>query len=79
MPKAARFADTMISAAVDAMAHSSDPSAPGAALLPPMSDLQSGSTAVAIAVATTAAAEGHARVDLHNPLQQVTEAMWRIQ
>jgi hypothetical protein len=28
---------------------------------------------------TTTAADSHARVNLHNPLQQVTEAMWRIQ
>ena len=55
----------------------SDVSKPGAALLPPMTDLRSVSAAVAIAVATTAAEEGLAQVDLHDPIQQVHDAMWR--
>ena len=35
------------------------------------------SAAVAIAVATTAAEEGLAQVDLHDLIQQVHDAMWR--
>ena len=35
------------------------------------------SAAVAIAVATTAAEEGLAQADLHDPIQQVHQAMWR--
>jgi malate dehydrogenase (oxaloacetate-decarboxylating) len=35
------------------------------------------SAAVGIAVAKAAAAEGLAEVELHDPVQQVHEAMWR--
>ena len=75
--KATRISDRMIAAAADAVARLSDVSKPGAALLPPMTDLRSVSAAVAIAVATTAAEEGLAQVDLHDPIQQVHDAMWR--
>ena len=67
----------MIAAAADAVARMSDATTPGAALLPPMTDLRTVSAAVAIAVATTAAEEGLAQVELHDPIQQVHEAMWR--
>ncbi len=75
--KATRISDRMIAAAADAVARLSDVSKPGAALLPPMTDLRSVSAAVAIAVATTAVEEGLAQVDLHDPIQQVHDAMWR--
>jgi malate dehydrogenase (oxaloacetate-decarboxylating) len=75
--KATRISDRMIAAAADAVARLSDVSKPGAALLPPMTDLRSVSAAVAIAVATTAAEEGLAKVELHDPIQQVHDAMWR--
>ena len=75
--KATRISDRMIAAAADAVARLSDVSKPGAALLPPMTDLRSVSAAVAIAVATTAVDEGLAKVDLHDPIQQVHDAMWR--
>ena len=43
-----------------------------------MTDLRAVSAAVAIAVATTAAAsEGLAQVELDDPIQQVHDAMWR--
>ena len=50
---------------------------PGSALLPPVDELRMVSAAVGIAVAGAAAAEGLAQVELHDPVQQVHEAMWR--
>ena len=55
----------------------SDASAPGAPLLPPMTDLRAVSAAVAIAVAAAAAKEGLAQAELYDPIQQVHDAMWR--
>jgi len=75
--KATRISDRMIAAAADAVAQMSDSTKPGASLLPPMTDLRTVSAAVAIAVATTAVEEGLAQVDLHDPIQQVHDAMWR--
>jgi malate dehydrogenase (oxaloacetate-decarboxylating) len=75
--KATRISDRMIAAAADAVAKLSNASSTGAALLPAMTDLRTVSAAVAIAVATTAAEEGLARAELHDPIQQVYEAMWR--
>jgi len=75
--KARRISDRMIAAAADAVARLSDATTPGAALLPPMDDLRGVSAAVGIAVATTAAEEGLAQVQLHNPIQQIHDAMWR--
>jgi malate dehydrogenase (oxaloacetate-decarboxylating) len=42
-----------------------------------MTDLRTVSASVAIAVATTAAEEGLAQVELHDLIQQVQDAMWR--
>jgi len=75
--KATRISDRMIAAAADAVARLSDASTVGASLLPPMTDLRSVSATVALAVATTAAEEGFARVELHDPIQQIQDAMWR--
>src|SRR6478609_9263324 len=75
--KATRISDRMIAAAAEAVARVSNANTLGAALLPPMDDLRSVSAAVAIAVATTAAEEGLAQADLHDPIQQVHNAMWR--
>ncbi|MGS0687210.1 NAD-dependent malic enzyme [Nakamurella sp. GG22] len=75
--KATRISDRMIAAAADAVAGLSDARTAGASLLPPMTDLRTVSAAVAIAVARTAAEEGLARVELHDPIQQVHAAMWR--
>ena len=77
MVKASRISDGMIAAAADAVARMSDANTRGAALLPPMDDLRTVSAAVAIAVATAAVEEGLARTDLHDPIQQVHDAMWR--
>jgi len=75
--RASRISEKMIAAASDAVARLSDAGAPGAPLLPPMDDLRAVSAAVAIAVATTAVDEGLARAELHDPVQQVHQAMWR--
>ena len=75
--KATRISDGMIAAAADAVAGLSDATAPGSPLLPPMTDLRSVSAAVAVAVATAAVEEGLAQVELHDPIQQVHDAMWR--
>jgi malate dehydrogenase (oxaloacetate-decarboxylating) len=74
---ATRNSDRMIAAAAEAVARTSNAGTIGAALLPPMDDLRSVSAAVAIAVAKTAADEGLAQADLHDPIQQVHDAMWR--
>ena len=67
----------MIAAAADAVAQLSDAATLGAPLLPPMSELRAVSAAVAIAVATAASAEGLARTEIDEPIQQVHDAMWR--
>jgi malate dehydrogenase (oxaloacetate-decarboxylating) len=77
--KARRISDRMIAAAADAVARLSDATTLGAPILPPMTDLRSVSAAVAIAVATTAAKEGLAQAELHDPIQQIHDAMWRPQ
>ena len=75
--RARRISDPMLAAAADAVAELSDTTRPGSALLPPVDDLRLVSAAVGIAVAKAAAAEGLAEVALHDPVQQVHEAMWR--
>jgi malate dehydrogenase (oxaloacetate-decarboxylating) len=67
----------MITAAAYAVAGLTDATSPGAALLPPMTDLRMISTAVAIAVAGAADAQGVAQQPLTNPVEQVRQAMWR--
>ncbi len=75
--RAERVTDSMLAAAADALAHLSDPSMRGAPLLPSVNSLRAVSAAVAVAVATTAAKEGVARVAVDNPIQQVQDTMWR--
>jgi malate dehydrogenase (oxaloacetate-decarboxylating) len=75
--RASRISDRMIAAAADAVAGLSDATTPGAALLPPVTDLRRVSAAVGVAVAVTAAEEGLAGVPIEDPIQQVHQAMWR--
>jgi malate dehydrogenase (oxaloacetate-decarboxylating) len=77
--RATRITDTMISAASTAVAKLADPTTPGAPLLPLMDDLRTVAATVAAAVATAAARDGVARSTIDNPVQQVTDAMWRIE
>ena len=67
----------MIAASAEAVASLAHPDSRGASLLPRVSDLRMVSATVAIAVAKAAAAEGLATKPLHDPVQQVFEAMWR--
>jgi malate dehydrogenase (oxaloacetate-decarboxylating) len=75
--RARRITDEMIAAAADAVAEIADPSGPGAALLPPVTDLRTVSTAVAIAVAQAADKQGLAEQPLSDPVKQIHQAMWR--
>jgi len=68
----------MITAAAQAVASLSDATTRGASLLPPVTDLSTVSATVAIAVAHAAEQEGLAQTTLHNPVQQVQQAMWRL-
>jgi malate dehydrogenase (oxaloacetate-decarboxylating) len=75
--RARRITDEMIAAAADAVATLADPAGPGAALLPPVTDLRTVSAAVAIAVAQTADQQGLAEQPLTDPVKQIHQAMWR--
>jgi malate dehydrogenase (oxaloacetate-decarboxylating) len=75
--RARRVGGTMLAAAADAIAALSDPSTPGAPLLPPVEDLREVSAAVAVAVAEAAAAAGLAEVAVDDPVHQVRQAMWQ--
>ncbi len=75
--KARRISDGMITAAADAVARMSDATRAGSSLLPPMDDLRTVSASVAIAVAKAAVDEGLAQTELHDPIQQIHDAMWR--
>jgi malate dehydrogenase (oxaloacetate-decarboxylating) len=75
--RATRISDRMIAAAADAVAELSNATRPGAPLLPPVEDLRMVSAAVAVAVARAAEQEGLAQATLHDPIQQVHQAMWR--
>lgn len=76
MSGASKVTDGMLLAAADAVAGQVDVSAPGAAILPPVSDLRKSSAIVALAVAKAAADDGVAGV-LENPVQAVQDAIWR--
>jgi malate dehydrogenase (oxaloacetate-decarboxylating) len=75
--RARRINDAMIAAAADAVAAFADPTGPGAALLPPVTDLRTVSAAVALAVAQAAAEHGLAEQPLTDPVKQIHQAMWR--
>ena len=75
--RARRITDAMIAAAADAVAAFANPTGPGAALLPPVTDLRTVSAAVAIAVAQAAEEHGLAEQPLTDPVRQIHQAMWR--
>jgi malate dehydrogenase (oxaloacetate-decarboxylating) len=76
--RARRITDTMITASAQAVAALSEGTA-GTSLLPPVTNLRMVSAAVALAVAGAAEKEGLAQAPLHDPVQQVHQAMWRPQ
>jgi malate dehydrogenase (oxaloacetate-decarboxylating) len=75
--RARRITDAMIAVAADAVAAFANPTGPGAALLPPVTDLRTVSAAVAIAVAQAAEEHGLAEQPLTDPVKQIHQAMWR--
>jgi malate dehydrogenase (oxaloacetate-decarboxylating) len=75
--RARRITDAMIAAAADAVATFADPTGPGAALLPPVTDLRTVSAAVAMAVAQAAEQQGLAEQPLTDSVKQIHQAMWR--
>jgi malate dehydrogenase (oxaloacetate-decarboxylating) len=74
--RARRVSDGMLAAAADALARLSDATAPGAALLPPVTSLREVSAAVAEAVARAARSEGLSNVPLDGLAERVRTAMW---
>jgi len=74
--RARLVSDGMLAAAAAALADIPDTSAPGAPVLPPVTSLRQVSTAVAVAVAEAARAEGLAQARLDDPAAQVARAMW---
>jgi len=74
--RARRLSDSMLAAAAAAVADMSDATAPGAAILPPVTSLREVSAVVAKAVALAAEAEGLAEVAVDDPDAQVAAAMW---
>jgi malate dehydrogenase (oxaloacetate-decarboxylating) len=74
--RARRVSDAMLAAAAAALAGLTDAATPGAAVLPPVTDLREVSAAVATAVAQAAQAEGLAQAQLDDPAKQVAQAMW---
>jgi malate dehydrogenase (oxaloacetate-decarboxylating) len=75
--RARRISDAMITAAADAVATFANATGPGAALLPPVTDLRTVSAAVAIATAQAAEEDGLAEQPLTDPVKQIHQAMWR--
>ena len=73
---ASRVTDGMLLAAAQAVASQVDPTAPGAALLPPVENLRASSATVAVAVARQAEADGVATASHDNLIQAVQDAMW---
>jgi malate dehydrogenase (oxaloacetate-decarboxylating) len=67
----------MLSAAAHALSSLVAVRLPGASLLPHIDDLRSVTVTVAAAVADAAIAEGLARVELADIVQQVEDAMWQ--
>ena len=74
---ASRVTDGMLLAAARAIADQADPTAPGAALLPPVENLRASSATVAVAVARQAKADGVATASHDNLIQAVQDAMWQ--
>ena len=74
---ASRVTDGMLLAAARAVADQADPTAPGAALLPPVENLRASSATVAVAVARQAEADGVATASHDDLIQAVQDAMWQ--
>lgn len=77
--KASRISDGMFRAAANAVSSLVAVRLPGASLLPQIDDLRSASATVAVAVAEEAEAEGLARVEFDDIVEEVQKAMWEPQ
>ena len=75
--RARRISDGMFIAAANAVSSLVAVRQPGASLLPHVDNLRSVSATVAVAVAEAAAAEGLARTEFFDIVQQVQDAMWQ--
>ncbi|MEU9452393.1 NAD-dependent malic enzyme [Streptomyces sp. NPDC048277] len=76
--RATRVTDGMLAAAAHAVAGQTDPTAPGAPILPLTDQLRETSVAVAVAVARAAAADGVARDTVDDAIEdRVRAAMWQ--
>lgn len=75
--RARRISEGMIAAAANAVSSLVTVRQPGASLLPHIDDLRAVSATVAVAVAETAYAEGLARVEFDDIVQQVQDTMWQ--
>jgi malate dehydrogenase (oxaloacetate-decarboxylating) len=75
--RARKVSDGMFAAAAQAVADLVDAKQLGASLLPHVENLRIVSATVAVEVAKKAAAEGLARVQLTDVIQQVQDAMWQ--
>jgi malate dehydrogenase (oxaloacetate-decarboxylating) len=75
--RARKVSDGMLMAAARAVASLVNAQQPGASLLPLVENLRAVSATVAVEVVKTAAAEGLARTQLTNVVQQVQDAMWQ--
>ncbi len=75
--RARRISNGMFRAAASAVSSLVTVRQPGASLLPHVDDLRSVSATVAIAVAEAAVAEGLARIEFVDIVQQVQDAMWQ--
>ncbi|MDH6280140.1 NAD-dependent malic enzyme [Prescottella agglutinans] len=74
---ATQLTDGMLRAAAEAVAGQVDPTALGASLLPPVSDLRTSSAIVAAAVAAAAVADGVATIERDNTVRDLQDSMWR--
>ena len=74
---ARRISAGMVAAAANAVSSLVTVRQPGASLLPHVDNLRSVAATVAVAVAEAAAAEGLARFELDDIVQQVQDAMWQ--
>ncbi len=74
--RASRISDNMFAAAANAVSSLVAVRMPGASLLPHVDDLRIVSLTVAVAVAEAAVEDGLARVQFHDIVRQIGDAMW---
>ena len=74
--RASRISDNMFAAAANAVSSLVAVRLPGASLLPHVDDLRIVSLTVAVAVAEAAVEDGLARVQFHDIVEQIGDAMW---